>query len=341
MTKQIPDAIRPVLHNLVGYTNPVIDTDGTFETRDYFRTGRTTFVPHLFLLFWILASIHYFTFMIISGVVADWYFTPRDKKSGKKLRHNKWAKDYNDEIYLTNTPICDAVCRTLRYHIGTIVFAALIIAIIRTIRYFVLYTIKICDGGARPNRVHLFLKGFVQCLLKLLECILDKVNKHALIYNAIYGDAFCPSVCGSFSLIWSNLIRAAFISLVSRIITVLGKVMITLVVVGMCWFIMIYGGNIKYIGNFNKDGFGSLIPLFIIGCISFVISKFFLSVYDTAIDTVFMCFLVDEKQNWDGGMLADPGLKKTIKKYENQAKDVVKNGARFRYKIIEEKNTIC
>ena len=329
--KDIPDGVGHIFYN-----EGRISTDKKYQAFDYKETTETKFASHFFVLLWVLSIVHYFTYMIVSGVVADWYFTPRDAQSGKKLRHNKQDADYDDEIHLTATPICDAVWRTLRHHLGTVVFAALIISVIKFVRWFVMYQVKLMDYGKKRcsclSKLHACLECLKQCLLKWLECLLDKVNKNALIYCAIYGDAFCPSVCGSFKLVWSNLIRAAFMSLVSKIVTKLGTMMITLVTVGLSFCILTY-----LYPRVADEGYNELsspiLPLCIIGLIAFVVSKLFLAVYDTAIDTVFLCFLVDEKQNKDNGcMLADEGLKAVVSNYEEEAKAHAKNAPRFRHR---------
>merc|ERR1719365_411070 len=64
-----------------------------------------------------------------------------------------------------------------------------------------------------------------------------------------------------------------------------------------------------------------ILPLFIIFVISLAVALMFLTVYDTAIDTVFMCFLLDEKHNKaNGRMLADEGLRNIVQKYEEESK---------------------
>ena len=108
---------------------------------------------------------------------------------------------------------------------------------------------------------------------------------------SIYGDPFCPAVCGSFKLIWSNLVRVAVITFFSGIITLLGKIMIPIITTAISGFIL-------YNINPYKSELGSpILPLIIIFIISLTIAMMFLTVYDTSIDTVFLCFLIDEKQN--------------------------------------------
>lgn len=333
VSREIPGSMNGQHIAIDGYPH----FNATYQKLDWDETMKRQFPAHCFLFLWVSAAIYYGTFVIVSGVIADWYFTPRDEKNGKKLRMNKRAKAYDDEIHLTSTPICDAVWRTLRYHLGTIVFAALLIAIVRFIRFVILYLIKTMDGGMKPNQIQQAIKGIVLCLIRCFECCLDKINKNALIYNAIYGDAFCPSVIGSFKLIWSNLIRAAFISMISRMVTVLGKAMITLLSVSLCAFVFYKMEATENNRIYSEKVNCPVLPLIIIAVIAYFVAKSFLTVYDTAIDTIFLCFLVDEKQNsLNGVMVADDGLKSVVAKYEDAAKETANNSVVFRNKRRNE-----
>lgn len=281
----------------------------TYEVIDYDDTIQNAFAPHFFLLLWCVQFGVYFTFTVIAGAVANWYFTPRGE-NGKKLRGN-------GENELSNRAVFSSCARTTRYHIGTILYASLIIAIIQFIRWCVRYLERTMNAnGKEPNKLQKVLFRVVDCLLWCLECCLDKISRNALIWVAVYGDAFCPAVCSSFKLIWSNLMRVAVITFFSSIVTNLGKIMIPLMTMGVCGFILVE------MDPYKTELQSPLLPLIVIGIISFAVAMLFLTVYDTAIDTVFVCFLIDEKQNKDSGkpMLADEGLRNIVQKYEAESK---------------------
>ena len=46
-----------------------------------------------------------------------------------------------------------------------------------------------------------------------------------------------------------------------------------------------------------------------------------MSLFETTIDTTFLCFLVDEEYNKGGHMLASEGLRKIVDQYEKQSID--------------------
>jgi len=299
VTNSTPTALQSHTYVADGTTST-----GTYLVLDHDDTVRNQFAPHWFLLLWVVQIAVYFTFTVISGAVADWYFTARDE-DGDKYRGN-------GEEELSNRAVCNACCRTTRYHVGTVIYAAAIIAIIKFIRHCVAYMEKGMRGESKFKKI---FRAVVHCLLKCLECCLDKVSKNALIWCSIYGDAFCPSVCGSFKIIWGNLVRVAVITFFSTIVTTLGKIMIPLFTTGVCALILMN------VSTFSDELGSPVAPIIVIFVISFAVASLFLTVYDTAIDTVFMCFLIDEKQNKaNGQMFADEGLRNIVQKYEAQSK---------------------
>merc|ERR1712154_745566 len=66
-----------------------------------------------------------------------------------------------------------------------------------------------------------------------------------------------------------------------------------------------------------------ILPLVVVFIIAYGVAQMFLTVYDTAIDTIFLCFLLDEKHNKaNGQMRADPDLRAIVQKYEAQSKEL-------------------
>jgi len=280
----------------------------TFTVIDYDETIKNAFAPHFFLLLWVVQIFVYFTFIVIAGAVADWYFTPRDEDGNKKRGTGPHE--------LSNRPVLASCYRTTRYHLGSVFYAAAIIAIIQFIRACVNYMERQLNPGDKaPNHIQKVLFRVLNCMLWCLECCLDKVNRNALVWVSVYGEAFCPSVCGSFKLIWTNLFRVAVISFFSGIVTWLGKILIPLMSTAIMALIAMN------VDQFEKELSSPIVPLVIVFFIAYGVGMLFMTVFDTAIDTVFLCFLIDEKHNKnDGQMLADPDLREIVQKYEEDSK---------------------
>jgi len=284
----------------------------TYEVLNYHATIKRAFTPHLFLLFWVSQITIYFIYTVIAGATSDWYFTERDE-DGEKYRG-----DEKDQ--LPNNAVTVSCQRTCRFHLGSIIFAACIIAIIKFLRAALNYLERTLGKDCeQPNVIQKVLFRVVDCALWCLECCMDKVSHNALIWVSIYGDAFCPSICGSFKLLWANLMRVAFISLFSALVMMLGKVLVPLLTTAVCGLLLVA------VEPFKSEVSSPFLPLFLCFLISYAIAEMFLTVYDTVIDTVFLCFLVDEEHNGrEHAMFADKELRKIVQKYEEQSKAMAK-----------------
>jgi len=307
--KDTPDGLHGTLEGeTFAAENNMYTVGATYKVLDYDDTIKNSFAPHFFLLLWVTQIFIYFTFMVVAGAVADWYFTPRengDKKRGM------------GEDELSRCAVTKSCWRSARYHLGSIIFAAAIIAIIQFIRAVVHYIERQLNPGDKaPNPIQKFLFRCLDCMLWCLECCLDKLNRNALVWVQVYGDAFCPSVCGSFMLIWANLFRVAVITFFSGIVTLLGKILIPVFSTAIMAMVLHYHDD-------YEDITSVWYPLIIIFIISLCVAQVFMTVYDTTIDTIFLCFLIDEKHNKStGAMMADPNLREIVQKYEKQSTEL-------------------
>jgi len=244
---------------------------------------------------------------VIAGAVAEWYFSRTDPATGEKIRGD-------EEGQLSNFPVAQSLCRTLVFNLGTVSIAAFIIAVIQFLRAVVAYLEK--KSGSEPaNPFKKAVFCLVKCCLKCVECCCDKVNKNALIWTAIYGDSFVVAACSSFSLIWRNLARVAALSAVSGVILNVGIVCTAVFTTGISAAILV---TVPY----YQTALSSIwLPCLAIFVISYTMAKIFFGVVDAAIDTIFLCFLVDCETN-QGKMFASEGLQKLVNDHAEQSQSI-------------------
>ena len=169
--------------------------------------------------------INYHSFFVISGVYCEWYFSDwKDKEETHKLRGSGKNK-------LSNWPILNSMQRSL-YHIGSIAFAALLIATIEFIELCLNYFEKKFIGD-EPSPVQKAILNCIKCCLRCLRCILDRINRNGLIIMSVYGWPFCASSMKGIQLIFSNIIRSATLDMVSGYLELLGKLTIISFNVGL------------------------------------------------------------------------------------------------------------
>ncbi|XP_030838771.1 choline transporter-like protein 1 isoform X2 [Strongylocentrotus purpuratus] len=220
---------------------------------------------YIFGLLWVTQFILACQECTIAGAIAEWFFA-RDKS-------------------LLSTPILKSIYRIIRYHLGSLAFGSLLIAIIMFIR-IVLGYIQSKLKGAKSAPAQYCLKC-MQCILWLFEKVLRYINRNAYIEIAIYGYNFCKAAQKAFSVLVSNALRVAAINSVGDFLLLLGKFAVTacVVVIGL------------QLLQDREDLNCYAIPIALAGVCAFFISHVFLLVYEMAIDTLFLCFCEDSERN--------------------------------------------
>ena len=239
---------------------------------------------HFIILFYSVEVIIYFGYMVLAGVFSDWYFSKWTDDN-----HKKYKQRGDDIAQLSHSPICESIWRVTRYHLGTLAFGALIITIIRMMQGFVQYIKKKTEKAQNPFTKCIFC--IVTCCLKCCECIFNRINKNGFIFTSIYGTAFCYSSYQSLHLILENLGKTFLMTGISKYTEQFGRFIISLLNTGIALLVMKY--NTYYYNNLGSY----LFPSIIIFIVSYIISALFMMVFDVGVETIFLCFLIDETVN--------------------------------------------
>lgn len=297
-------------------TNPAVSLLPQFDTR---LQNQAWFL--FFHLLWTTQFLFYFGFTVIAGAVAEWYFSKTDS-SGDKIRGD-------EEGQLSRWAVIQSCCRTMVFNMGTIAICAFIIAVIQFLRAVIRYIEK-KSGSEPPNCVKKAVFCLLQCCLKCVECCCDKVNKNALIWTAIYGDGFIVAACSSFALIWRNLARVAALSAVSGVILNMGIICTAVVSTGLAALILVLSPSLQLSSIW--------LPLIAVFVISYTMAKMFFAVVDAAIDTIFLCFLIDSETN-RGEMFASPSLQALVGEHAEQSQSLANDCKALRAKGQKETST--
>lgn len=233
---------------------------------------------NLFAAFWTLFFLSAFGEMVLAGTFASWYWT------------------YDKANNLPPSPLSDSLGRTLRYHIGTLAFGSLIIAIIRVIRVTLEYIYKKCKRkpGSRVARAILCC---CRCCMWCLEKFMRFVNRNAYIITAMYGSNFCSSAKDAFQLIMRNVLRIVAVDAVADFLLFLGKAVITVGVTVGAFFFLDHRIPIQVVDRLVPNTHYSWLPVLTVAIGGFFVSSLFFSVYNMAVDTVMLCFLEDLERN--------------------------------------------
>ncbi|KAL1505597.1 hypothetical protein ABEB36_005126 [Hypothenemus hampei] len=228
---------------------------------------------NVFGFFWLAFFVSALGQMTLAQVFAQWYWTMRKRN-------------------LPFFAVTSAFYRTIRYHLGTLAFGSLIIAICRMIRVcleYIDHKLKKYDNEL-TKAILCCLKCFFWCLEKFLKFI----NKNAYIMCAIHGKNFCASAKDAFTLLLRNIIRVFVLDKVTDFLFFLSKVLIA-VGVGAVAYLFFATNLVSFMDN-SELNFG-LVPVIAIMLVTYLISTLFFNVYSMAVDTLFLCFLEDIERN--------------------------------------------
>lgn len=135
-------------------------------------------LPHiinLFMFYWVESFIIGYGQMVLASTFGIWY----------------WSQSKASFIMLR------AVKDTTIYHLGSVAFGSLLIAIVKLIRWLISRVEKKLKKAAGLNPVSRAIITFVSCCCKCffwcLEKFLKFISKNAYIMVAIYGKNFCAS----------------------------------------------------------------------------------------------------------------------------------------------------
>ena len=269
------------------YTSGKFDKNSTkifasFEMDEKLEYG---FWFHIVMLFYITAIIEAYSQFVYASSACIWYF--------------------NYEKGTENHPIAKSFQRGFRYHFGSLVFGATIIAIIRFLMFFVEIIKKKLEKSVGKTQGKCFKCIFccVQCCLGCCNKIMEFINKHAYIQIALKGDNFCVSAFEGFGLIIRNLGRFSMLALIGGIFSLIGTLFIT---VGSC---IIGYFLITQVDYFSDELNSCVLPVCAFGIVGFVMGRVTMSIFSVSGDALIHSFLLDEELN-KGQPKAFPELQK-------------------------------
>ncbi|XP_076461514.1 choline transporter-like protein 2 [Babylonia areolata] len=175
------------------------------ETEYRYATRLQLFV--LFMLFWTTNFVEALDQIVVAGAFSIHFWT-MDKKS----------RSFQMVIF-------QSFYRTVRYHLGSLAFGSLVVAIVQMIRFLLEYV----DRKIRmaENKVAKFLIKCLKWCMMCLESFIKFLNKNAYIMIAMFGKNFFISAKNAYMLIMRNVTQTVVVDKVVTFINVIAKLAIT------------------------------------------------------------------------------------------------------------------
>ncbi|KAI7724435.1 hypothetical protein M8C21_017278 [Ambrosia artemisiifolia] len=207
-------------------------------------------------MLWSAAAMVEAQVYVISGTIAQWYFSKDDSRVKRSIRSS-----------LRNAFGPSA---------GTICFSGLLIAVVRIVRGAV-------DTAANEDAsgmINLVLRCCVNALLSAFEFL----NKFTINFAAITGEAYCASARLTYELLRRNLLSAVVVEIVStRLLAAIVFVLSAIYAIVVCVIL-------KAATDLGVDSYFVAAVAFVL---VLVILGFLVHVLDNVIDTVYICYAID------------------------------------------------
>ncbi|XP_012646436.2 choline transporter-like protein 3 isoform X2 [Microcebus murinus] len=253
---------------------------GTAGAAQVIEGGRVEYQPlldircmwwyHLIGLIWTSEFILACQQMTIAGTVVTCYF-------------NRNKNDPPDR------PILSSLSILLCYHQGTAVKGSFLIAAVRIPR-----VILMCIYNALKEKRRASSRCTFRCCNGCFWCLdtyLHHLNQNAYTTTAINGTDFCTSAKDAFKMLSKNSSHFTSVNWFGDFIIFLGKVLV------VCF--TVFGGLMAF--NYNRALQVWAIPLLLVAFFAYLVAHSFLSVFETVLDALFLCFAVDLETN-DGSL---------------------------------------
>ncbi|KAL7840937.1 hypothetical protein AOLI_G00262600 [Acnodon oligacanthus] len=204
-----------------------------------------------------------------------------------------WAFSKPDDI--PPHPVLQAFIRTLRYHVGSMAFGAVILTLFQFPRIFLEYL----DHKLRDcqNSCCRFVKMSLKCCFWFLHKFLKFVNRNTYIMMAVYGDSFCVSARNAHMLLMRNIGRVVVLNKVTDVLLLFGKLLVAGSVGALAT--AFFSGRITLAdATFQAELLHYYwVPIIMVLVGAYLTAQGFFSVYSMCVDTLFLCFLDDLERN--------------------------------------------
>ncbi|XP_015171420.1 PREDICTED: CTL-like protein 1 [Polistes dominula] len=208
--------------------------------------------------------------MVIAGAVAHWYF--RDKDASM-------------------SPVCSAIGNLISYHLGSVACGSFLITLFKLPRLILTYLHKKFEKNRETSPcAQCGLKCCI-CCFYCLEKFIRYMNHNAYTVVAIEGTNFCNAARVAFKTIVDNALQVAVINSIGDFILFLGKCFVTAATGSVGLLFMRQDPRLHFYAA----------PIFVTCVFAFFIAHCIISLYETVIDTLFLCVCEDRNLSGENG----------------------------------------
>eukprot|EP00327_Prymnesium_parvum_P003664 CAMPEP_0182845464 /NCGR_PEP_ID=MMETSP0006_2-20121128/27347_1 /TAXON_ID=97485 /ORGANISM="Prymnesium parvum, Strain Texoma1" /LENGTH=787 /DNA_ID=CAMNT_0024975549 /DNA_START=246 /DNA_END=2611 /DNA_ORIENTATION=+ len=247
---------------------------------------------HVFGVLWVTWWLKHLQHATVAGAVVQWYFARG----------------------IACSPVIASYCTAIRYHTGSLALGSLLISVLQVVRFVVLFLLRrFSSCQVHSSRMCDMCCACLNCCLGCLQRIVRYISRNAYIQMMIGGKSFCSSAMEALGLLTSNAVQVTAVRSVAWGFLLVGKLFVAAVQVtavrSVAWGFLLVG---KLFVAAAAAGVGALVlltqkpydtelysiaaPVTVIAIGAWIIAVAFMGVYNMTIDTIFICFCVDQQR---------------------------------------------
>lgn len=211
-----------------------------------------------------------------------------------------------------------------RYHLGSLAFGSLLIAIVTMIKVLFEYFAKKYEKLSGDNVLVKAVLCYIRCMIWCLDACVKFISENAYIQVAINGSSFCEGAKNGFFMMIRNPGTFTAMNIVGWIMTAIGKG----VILGASVYLTMLLAQASVLTT--TEGYKvqqPFVPAFVVLLIAYLVASLFISIFDFACLTILQCFLTcKETVGASGGKVFAPKslrgyLRKTGESYAGDDED--------------------
>ena len=286
--------VAALASSAVGAALPGLAVNGTNSTLlPPSQVKQAMLAYHFFGLLWTSQLIQAVATCTVAGATCRWYWT-RDKSASGYGRF----------------PVASALKNCFRYHLGSLAFGALVVALAQFARAALGYLDKNTKGLQQRSRCLAAAMKVVKCCMWCLEKVLKFVSRNAYIMIAMKGSSFCAATKEAFQLLFANLAQIGVIAAVSGALLLLAKATVTVASTAVLFAVI--DGDAAFARGGASELSSPFVPVFVGAIFAYFVASTFLGLFEGVVDTVMLCFCEDLRVNEEGRYFMSEELQRVL-----------------------------
>jgi Plasma-membrane choline transporter len=243
-----------------------------------------TLIYHGFEFLWTTQFVVAFGILTVSQVV-----------------HSAYLHAGGQGVAMKRYPVAHAAWTSVRYYIGSMAFGSLIVATFQFFGFVMSYLSLKLKKVADSNKLIKILLWVANCLVWAFERIVEYLSANAYAVIAIDGSGFCGAAAHGTSMVLSNALRFATLSVVTDAVLFLAKLGTA---ASSAFFCFVYLDKTYPKGTFSSP----LVPVIVVFLTGFAMASLVMAVVHQAVNATILCLIDDEDRNGGTARNAPPAL---------------------------------